>query len=149
MRTIGILIVASLAACITPGGLGGGDCGVMAAGDSLGTEDALTSCDGNYQLVMQADGNLVLYDGIRQPQYATWATGTNGWDGRRANMQSDGNFVLYDSYGTQPSNALWASNTWGNDGAQLELSDSGALRVTLGSHTLWSYIYGDRDAGGY
>jgi hypothetical protein len=149
MKTIGVVLAAALGACISPSGIGGDECGVMSANSSLGTEDALSSCNGTYQLVMQADGNLVLYDGYRDSSRATWATGTNGLDGHRADMQGDGNFVLYDSFGTRPINALWSSGTYGFDGAQLELTDGGTLRVTYNAQTLWSFSYGDRNAAGY
>ena len=66
-------------------------------------------------LVMQTDGNLVLYEdaentrvaiwGIRNADYGNSAPpGTGPW---RATLQSDGDFVVYDSTDT----ALWASGT--------------------------------------
>ncbi len=57
----------------------------------------------NY-LLMQKDGNLVLYanDGS-----ALWDTGTYGRGGKRLAMQDDGNLVIYDEGGR----AVWASGT--------------------------------------
>jgi hypothetical protein len=144
MKPIGIIIALALAGCLQPSN----PCGVMAAGDTLMPEDSLHSCNGDFELRMQADGNLVLYSGDPVSSNAWWATGTNGLDGYRADMQSDGNFVLYNSYGTQPPDALWSSGTWGLDGAQLELRDSGMLRVTYGGSTVWSFTRGDRNAAG-
>jgi hypothetical protein len=58
---------------------------------------------GKARLVMQSDGNLVVYD---EYGAARWASNTYGV-GDRANIQHDGNFVVYDSNGTPH----WASNT--------------------------------------
>ncbi|MER5764685.1 FG-GAP-like repeat-containing protein [Streptomyces sp. NPDC002082] len=60
---------------------------------------------GNSKLVMQADGNLVLYTKDKKP---IWATGTNRNPGAVARMQSDGNFVVYAADG---KTALWSTNT--------------------------------------
>lgn len=50
---------------------------------------------GPYRLVMQDDGNLVIYDSHNK---ATWASGTDkkGASGHKVVMQDDGNLVLYD-----------------------------------------------------
>ena len=55
-------------------------------------------------LVMQTDGNLVLYAADGQSH---WATNTDGNPGASVAMQDDGNMVVYGPGG----NALWASNT--------------------------------------
>ncbi len=57
-------------------------------------------------LIMQGDGNLVIYSEVGRP---LWATGTAGHPGARAVFQSDGNLVIYNPSGTP----LWASNTAG------------------------------------
>ncbi len=61
------------------------------------------------RLIMQDDGNLVLYgqDSPSDPEYGFWATGTSGTDASYAVMQTDGNLVLYSSSG-QP---IWSSRT--------------------------------------
>ncbi|WP_330331334.1 hypothetical protein OHS33_17410 [Streptomyces sp. NBC_00536] len=48
------------------------------------------------RLIMQDDGNLVLYRGFSNPatQKATWASNTAGC-GEKAVMQTDGNLVVY------------------------------------------------------
>jgi hypothetical protein len=58
---------------------------------------------GKGYLVLQPDGNLVLYDAANQPK---WATGTNGKAATHVIMQPDGNLVIYNK-----KNARWASNT--------------------------------------
>lgn len=69
------------------------------------------------ELVMQADGNLVLYElplGYSSPlaRVKEWATGTQGNRGAWAVMQGDGNFVVYSSTGTP----LWNTGTNGCHG---------------------------------
>lgn len=66
----------------------------------------LRSGDGRWMMVIQGDGNLVIYG----PRGAIWASNT---DGRGVPqfmlaMQSDGNLVIYGKNG-----ATWASNTNG------------------------------------
>ena len=43
-------------------------------------------------LIMQEDGNLVIYDRIGRP---VWETGTGGNHGATAIFQTDGNLVIY------------------------------------------------------
>jgi len=74
-------------------------------------------------MIMQGDGNLVLYNATGQP---LWNAGTGGNSGAWAVMQSDGNFVVY-SASKAP---LWNAGT-------------GATRVpTWHSKTTatWSFI---------
>ncbi len=49
---------------------------------------------GKGRLIMQPDGNLVLYDAANQPR---WATGTNGKAVTHVIMQPDGNLVIYNN----------------------------------------------------
>ena len=56
---------------------------------------------GGSSLVLQGDGNLVMYDPWNAP---VWTTGTSA-PGATLQMQNDGNLVLYDGYGT----AVWDS----------------------------------------
>lgn len=101
----------------------------------LGEGDFLQSA--NAWLVLQSDGNLVIYrkrdnaqlwssgtSGSYYPHLQVqadgnlvlagpggnpyWAAGTYYHAGDRAVFQSDGNFVVYDKNGT----ALWSTNTW-------------------------------------
>ncbi len=57
-----------------------------------------------YKMIMQPDGNLVLYS----PTRAIWASGTNGNPGATAILQADGNLVIYNAAHTR---ALWSSGT--------------------------------------
>jgi len=106
-------------------------CGVLSPGQTLGEGQGLTSCDGRFQLVMQTDGNLVLYQaGVG----AIWHSVTFNTDGDRAVMQTDGNLVVYG-----PSGALFHTGTWGNPGAFLAVQDDGNLVVySAGGAPLWA-----------
>jgi hypothetical protein len=75
------------------------------------------------RLVMQSDGDLVLY---RKRDGATlWTSNTSGHPGAYAVMQPDGNLVIY----RPGSAALWASNTSGRPGAYALLQDDGNFVV--------------------
>jgi Alpha-lytic protease prodomain len=93
-------------------------CGRLNPGGSLATDASLSSCSGRFTLVMQGDGNLVLYDNTSGA--ALWASWTFG-AGFAAYMQSDGNLVIYTPEG-QP---VWWSGTNGQNGAMLFVQDDG------------------------
>lgn len=76
----------------------------LPAESTLGCDQKLASTNGLYELVMQGDGNLVIYDFFRKP---LWSSKTNGKGGKKLAMQSDGNLVIY----TQENKPVWASNT--------------------------------------
>jgi hypothetical protein len=100
-------------------------------GDSLVVGGALTSQDGRFTLVLQGDGNLVLY---WTGGAARWATGTAGRAVARASMQADGNLVLYAPEGT----AVWASGTVGHPGAFLTLQNDGNGVIYGPGGPLWA-----------
>ena len=110
---------------------GSSNCGTLTANQSLTTNQSLVSCDGRFNLIMQGDGNLVLYEGST----ALWASNTVNSGAAKAIMQGDGNFVLYTSSGA----AVWASNTAGNSGAKLTLQNDGNLVIYSSSGAaLWA-----------
>jgi hypothetical protein len=114
-------------------------CGKMTAGEGLKKGHTLTSCDGRFELAMQTDGNLVEYsngialwashtvnggdtvvmqgDGNLVVYGATgcpvWASQTAGNAGGFFQLQSDGNLVVYNA----SSQAKWATGT-GSIGAK-------------------------------
>ena len=92
-------------------------------GQSLLPGQALKSDNMLHRLIMQTDGNAVLYNSQSQP---LWSTNTGGLiEPRDFIMQTDGNLVLYDTAG-QPH---WASKTQGNPSAFLNVQDDGNLVV--------------------
>jgi hypothetical protein len=112
-------------------------CGELAVNEALGLDQAKTSCDGRFALVMQTDGNLVLY----QNGKAIWNTRTVGAGGTVAVMQGDGNFVMYQG-GTNA--ALWHTGTHGHPGATLHVQDDGNVVVSAGGKPLWATGTGGR-----
>ncbi len=110
---------------------------VLMGNQGLVTGQSISSLDGRFSLVMQADGNLVHY---WNGHGALWSTGTWGTQGKTASMQSDGNFVLYSTAVPTVGASLWSSNTYGNPGAYLAIQDDGNLVVygSNGATPLWS-----------
>jgi hypothetical protein len=116
-----------------------GDYGVMLQpGKSLFPGFGLRTYTG-YMLILQQDGNLVLYDPANT---AVWNTPTYGNIPAFLTMQMDGNLVLYgyqqgsEAVPTPPVQKLWASNT--SNGSPLTvsvlyLSSSGGLAIFSGS----------------
>ncbi|MDK2125698.1 hypothetical protein [Parachitinimonas caeni] len=92
-------------------------------GQSLTPGQSVSSDSGAYTLVMQGDGNLVMYQ--RSNMSPIWYTKTDGNPGAAAVMQGDGNLVVYSTTGT----ALWNSRTAGNAGAYLNVQDDRNLVV--------------------
>jgi hypothetical protein len=100
----------------------------MNAGEILNRGDVLRSPNNLYRLVMQYDGNLVLYffPGTNGGAFSRWSSGSNP-NGYYAAIQYDGNLAVYTG-----------SNTWawqaGNGGKptgnyQLVLEDDGHLFI--------------------
>ncbi|MFB9369000.1 hypothetical protein [Kitasatospora albolonga] len=85
------------------------------------------------RLVMQADGNLVLYS--KATGNARWSSRTWGNQGATATMQSDGNLLVKAADGRP----LWATGTWTHRNARAVLQDDLDLAVydTDGSR-LWA-----------
>ena len=105
---------------------------ILAPNQFLGINGTLTSPNGQFQLILQSDGNLVIYR--LSNHHALWSSKTNGQDAMRAIMQSDGNFVLYGFH----SNALWASGTNGKAGAFLDMQSDGNLVIYIPNVPAWS-----------
>jgi hypothetical protein len=119
------------ASCTGTGGSAPASCGTLTANQELTTGQSLASCNGDYALNMQGDGNLVLYQGST----ALWASNTAGTAADEAIMQGDGNFVLYSSSGS----AVWSSGTAGNTGASLDVQNDGNVVIYSASGAaLWA-----------
>lgn len=93
------------------------------------------------KLVMQADGNLVMYDydaPNATERSALFASDTSGIFNMRALFQSDGNLVIYDLRDRQ----RWASRTNGYPSAVLTLKDDGDVQIlrSTGSYPIWGQI---------
>ncbi len=100
-------------------------------GQGLTAGMSITSNSGSFKLILQGDGNLVLYS----YGHAIWATGTDGHHTWQAVMQADGNFVLYDVH----QHPVWASNTAGHPGSILVMQDDTNLVVYApGNQAVWA-----------
>lgn len=104
-------------------------------GDFLLPGNILFSTSQNYQLIYQADGNLVVYKA--ETQEPIWASKTQGNRAWRTYMQDDGNFVVY----TDHAKPVWQSGVYGSQykGSKLFLEDTGKLVIRKGEEDIvWS-----------
>ncbi len=81
------------------------------------TEGGVTSsqsfCAGDYELAVQSDGNLVIYNDAGQVPWNSHSYfGPVNGDGTELTLQSDGNLVLYKTVGGTVGPALWATATY-------------------------------------
>jgi hypothetical protein len=126
---------------MTGGSAGGGAGGatveaLLPAGAALRATESRRSADGAFTLVLQGDGNFVLY---RTGGAAIWHARTHGRAPGQAVMQGDGNLVVYDAGGV----ARFNTRTSRNPGASLFLEPSGRLSVrTPAGRELWNSITG-------
>ncbi|MFH9723212.1 hypothetical protein ACH4M4_09595 [Streptomyces sp. NPDC017254] len=105
----------------------------LVKGEYLGAGDYIErmtySGDGYFRLIMQSDGNLVLYrvkysNGDRK---VCWASNTQYiGGGNYVTYQQDGNFVMYPRWS---NTAVWHSNTYGGGGSTVDINKFGVLYV--------------------
>ncbi len=93
----------------------------LSSGARLTVGQTLVSVNRRYRLLMQSDGNLVLYDDVDRT--APWASNTGGISAGYALLQGDGNFVVYDAQGV----GRFASNSVGYPNSRLLLQNDGNL----------------------
>lgn len=97
-------------------------------GTTLKPAQIVYSPSRSHRLVMQDDGNLVLYNATSGA--AVWNSGTSGNAGAYAVFQTDGNFVVYSASGR----ALWFSSTSGGSlGQSLAVQDDGNMVIYASS----------------
>lgn len=104
------------------------------SGQARHMNDRLVSKNGSHVLMMQWDGNAVVYaPGGR----AIWSTQTVGRPGSTLRMQPDGNLVVYDA----SNRPLWSTRTngGGREGSVLRMQDDGNLVVyAKGNRPVWA-----------
>ncbi len=101
----------------------------------------LISPNGEYNLIYQEDGNLVLYG---QNKKVIWASNSNntGKPGK-AIMQNDGNFVVYN----KDEKPVWASETDKNgSNCIVQLNDNGEFEV-IKKGEIEQVLYSSKNAG--
>lgn len=104
----------------------------LAQGQQLPSGNYIVSADKRYALLMQTDGNLVVYSAGYHP---LWGSGTNGNSGAYFLLQNDGNMVIYSS----SNNALWGSNTVGQSLSYLVMQTDGNLvAYTASNAPIWA-----------
>jgi hypothetical protein len=104
--------------------------GTLLSGQTLAAGQVVHSPTDKYQLVMQSDGNGVVY---AAGQRVVWNSGTDGHPGASLVMQADGNAVI-----RQGATPLWSSQSSGHPGAWLAMQDDGNVVVYGGNQALWS-----------
>lgn len=112
--------------------------------NGLSINQSITSQNGQYQLILQPDGNLVLYK--TAGHIPIWESETQGKGVTKAVLQSDGNFVLL--AGAVP---VWStqSSSGGASQVSLQIQDDGNLVLwdVLKNKAIWaSNTVGGRDA---
>jgi hypothetical protein len=123
LRTV--LLVLPIAATLAVPTVRANDCNVVIApttADLTFSRGKIWTTCNNYKLAFQTDGNLVIYNPLMQP---LWATGTLGRSaGDRLTVGRNGNVVL-----SRSETILWSTNTASNTGARLILQTDGNLVV--------------------
>lgn len=104
----------------------------------------LVSPNGQFTLVLQGDGNAVVYRSscIGTPSCAVWQSATSG---KSANpllvMQGDGNLVIYNSSQTAGRD-IFSIGPSGNGTYLLMMQDDGNLVVYSQNRAVWSSFHG-------
>jgi hypothetical protein len=111
----------------------------LAVGDDMNTNEMLTpghaiwSSNGQYRLVYQTDGNLVLYRTSNGA--ALWALPISSpYAPGNAIMQTDGNLVVYAANG----GVVWASNTSGSGHRLVVQNDGNVVMYRPNGTSVWS-----------
>ncbi|MFC5182522.1 hypothetical protein [Actinomadura harenae] len=101
---------------------------VLKSGQTLKAGQYLRSPNARYKLLMQADGNLVVYKGSS----SIWSSHT--WvKGSVVTMRKDGALAI-----TKGTKTLWNNHSWGHTNAFLSLQNDGNAVVYQGKTPLWS-----------
>lgn len=105
--------------------------GTWVSGRNLRSGNHISSGNGTYRLIMQVDGNLVLYNYVEgRPLWASNTFGTGNW----ATMSNDGNMAVYSS-----ANVLkWSSKTSGRPTSYASIQDDGNMVIYTPYTKAWS-----------
>jgi len=106
---------------------------LLGGGTVLGKGDV---CQwGKARLIMQSDGNLVIYD---ENSRARWASNTVG-SGDHTSFQTDGNFVVYTASGQALHTGNVPSNTCCHTGYDLHVQEDGNVVIYApGWNPVWA-----------
>jgi hypothetical protein len=103
----------------------------LATGQALTSGQSLVSGNGAYRLVMQPDGNAVVYNAANVAQ---WASRTGGNPGARLVVQADGNVVVYSA----ANRGLWATGTRTTNGRLVMQADGNVVVYSASDAGLWA-----------
>lgn len=105
----------------------------LVPGETIAPGQFIVSQSGHFELVLQTNGDLVLYE--LPNMLALWTSGTQGENIATCIMQTDGNLVLYSPTGSP----IWASNTNGNPGSRLVAQSDGNVVIYRSNNTpVWA-----------
>jgi hypothetical protein len=105
-------------------------------GTSLNQCMGIRSPNGRFILVMQSDGNLVLYDtSTRQPLWASNTYDSGSSPPYSAEFQNDYNFVVYKGSEHKPT---WASQTYNKLSDRLVMQNDGNVVIYRGNTAIWA-----------
>jgi len=108
-------------------------CGVLQSNTGLEMDKAVSSCSGSHSLVMQTDGNLVLYN--NRTHRATWSSRTAGSNGYVAIMRGNGQLGVFED-ALVP---VFQSPNAGEVGARLAVQDDGNVVIySKENRPLWA-----------
>jgi len=100
---------------------------------SASTSQAIYASNGAYKVIMQSDGNLVLYTSSGTALWSSVTTVSSGGSSYVLIMQGDCNLVLYTALNT-PRTSKWSSNTSGlGSTCYATVSTTGHFQIYLGS----------------
>jgi len=109
----------------------------LTANEVLGYNQQTRSANHYYRLIMQTDGNLVMYAGGANGGSAIWASNTRYVGTDNVIMQSDGNLVV--RAGTVPA---CATGTWGSYGYLRVQSDGNLVVYNSANQAVWARSWG-------
>ncbi|MFA0964036.1 M57 family metalloprotease [Roseivirga sp. BDSF3-8] len=101
----------------------------LVPGEQLSTNQFIQSNDNRFKVVMQSDGNFVLY----KYNVPIWSSNTGGTSATKAIMQGDGNLVVYDN----SFNDYWDSGTNNRHNAFAVIQDDGNFVIYQGGTAFW------------
>jgi CHAP domain len=102
-------------------------------GTIYGVNQPISSPSGQYNAILQPDGNFVVYRNSGAPT-AIWSSGTVGSGAYALAAQGDGNLVLYSARGP-----VWASRTFASVATTLAMQDDGNLVLyAVGGVPIWN-----------
>jgi hypothetical protein len=116
----------------------------LKAGQHLTSGSCLLSANGSFELLLQSDGNLVLYN--LGTNAAEWSSGTGGKSIANASLMGDGRLGLTDASGK----TIWASHAAGENARySLAIKNDGNIVIyktvqddsdTVLSRSVWSSV---------